>query len=76
MNWDHDDEIGEALADKYPEANYLTIDDAEIIRLVLTLPSFEGPPTPPDRSYLADIRSAWIAVMAGPEDSSPYEGLA
>ncbi len=75
MTWDDYQEIGEALAETYPDANYLTISNEELIRLVLALPDFQGSATP-DARDLSAVSFAWIAAAAGPDDSSPYERVA
>ncbi len=74
MRWEDYQAIGEALAESYPKANYLTISDAELVRLVTSLPEFAGGAEPPGTAVLSAVSFAWIAAAEGPDDSSPYEG--
>ncbi|HIJ38701.1 MAG TPA: Fe-S assembly protein IscX [Rhodospirillaceae bacterium] len=75
MNWDDYEAIGQALAAQFPDANYLTIKDADLILLVRSLPGFSGQATP-DPQAIAAISYAWIAAVEGPDDSSPFENIA
>jgi FeS assembly protein IscX len=76
MTWDDVEAIGEALAEAHPRANYLMISDDELARLVVALPGFVGPATPPDPFVLSAIGAAWVGAVEGPDDSGPYDGLA
>ena len=75
MDWEDYDAIGMALAEAYPDANHLTISEADLVRLVCGLPGFTGG-AQPDRRKLAAVSFAWIAAVEGPDDSSPYESKA
>ncbi|HIJ64275.1 MAG TPA: hypothetical protein HPQ04_16405 [Rhodospirillaceae bacterium] len=72
MDWDDYEAVGLALAETFPTANYVTISEADLVRLVLSLPGFTGT-TQPDRRAVAAVSFAWIAAAEGPNDSSPYE---
>ncbi len=76
MNWDDYQKLGGALLDAYPDANYLTMTDDTLQRLVAALPDFEGGSSRPDAAALAAIRFAWIAAAEGEDDSGPYDGSA
>ena len=76
MTWEDYQAIGEALAETYPRANYMTISGAELVRLVTALPGFAGGAEPPGDTALSAVSFAWIAAAEGPDDSSPYEGAA
>jgi FeS assembly protein IscX len=76
MNWVDYQAIGQALAENYPDANYATISDDALIRLVLALPGFNGPAAPSDPRDVTAIHFAWVAAAEGPDDSSPYESMA
>ncbi len=76
MNWDDYQTLGRALHDAYPDANYLTIADADLQRLVTALPGFDAKPPLPDTSTLTAIRFAWVAAAEGADDSGPYDGSA
>jgi FeS assembly protein IscX len=74
MTWDDYRDIGEALAETYPRANYLTISRPDLVHLVEGLSGFAGVP-PPDELTLSAIAFAWIAAVEGPDDSGPYDSL-
>jgi FeS assembly protein IscX len=76
MTWNDISAIGEALAEVYPQANYLTASDEDLVRWVVSLPGFAGEATPPDPFVLSAIGAAWVAAVEGPDDSGPYDGLA
>ena len=76
MRWEDYQEIGAALADAYPNANYMTVSDAELIGLVTSLPGFEAQGALPDAGLLSAVSFAWIAAVEGPDDVSPHEGAA
>jgi FeS assembly protein IscX len=76
MNWDDYQSLGGALHDAYPDANYLTMTDDALLRLVIALPDFEGGAPSPDAAALAAVRFAWIAAAEGEDDTGPYDGSA
>jgi FeS assembly protein IscX len=76
MNWDDYEAIGEALHQTYPNANHLTIRTDELIALVSRLPGFKGALIPPDPRTLSAVSFAWVAAVAGPDDTGPYDALA
>lgn len=75
MNWDDYQGLGHALHARYPEVNYLTVADGELVRLVTALPDFSAGPVPPDPVSLAAVRFAWVAAAEGDADDGPYDGF-
>lgn len=74
MNWLDYQALGQALLERYPDVNYLTVSDIEIVRLVTALPGFTGSRGQPDAAALAAVRFAWVAAAEGEDDASPFDG--
>jgi FeS assembly protein IscX len=76
MTWDDYQALGEALNEAFPEADYMTISNEDLVKLVLGLPGFSDSPTPPADSVLSAIGFAWVAAAEGADDSGPNEDRA
>jgi FeS assembly protein IscX len=60
MDWDDAEEIGRVLFNTFPDIDPLTIEFAELRRLVLDLDDFEGDPRASNETRLEAIRMAWL----------------
>jgi Fe-S-cluster formation regulator IscX/YfhJ len=75
MRWDDYRAVAEALYAVHPRANYLSLSDADLIRLLAGLPGVDAATSPPpDAVTLAAIRFAWIALAEGEDDTTPFDG--
>lgn len=60
MDWDDAEEIGRVLFNTFPDIDPLTIEFAELRRLVLDLDDFEGDSRASNETRLEAIRMAWL----------------
>ncbi len=60
MDWDDAEEIGRVLFNTFPDIDPLTIEFAELRRLVLDLDDFEGDSRASNETKLEAIRMAWL----------------
>ncbi len=59
FDWDHPEEIGIRLADKYPATDPLTIRFTDLHRWVCELDGFTGDPKLSNEGKLEAIQMAW-----------------
>jgi FeS assembly protein IscX len=59
LRWDDAEDIGIALADKYPELNPLEVRFTDLHRYVTELPTFVDNPQASNESKLEAIQMAW-----------------
>ena len=59
LTWDDPEDIGFALADKYPDQNPLEVRFTDLHRYVIELPKFVGDPKASNESKLEAIQMAW-----------------
>jgi FeS assembly protein IscX len=76
LSWHDIQDIGAALADRFPDENLMTLKTQRVRELVSGLDGFQSNGTEPDDFLLGSIIGAWIHAEEGEDDSSPYEHLA
>ena len=76
LTWQDIQAIGMALAERHPDEPILTLAPERLAQLVAALPGFAAGPSDPDDFTLSAIVTAWITVLEGDDDSSPYDYLA
>jgi len=76
LTWQDIQAIGMALAERHPQESLITLKPERLAELVAELPGFAPGDTGPGDLILSAITTAWITVVEGEEDSSPYEYLA
>lgn len=76
LTWQDIQAIGMALAESHPDEPILTLPPERLADLVADLPGFAAGATRPDDFTLSAIVTAWITVLEGDDDSSPYDYLA
>ena len=59
LHWDDAEDLGIALADKYPEANPLEVRFTDLHRYVTELPTFVDDSNKSNESKLEAIQMAW-----------------
>lgn len=59
LNWDDAEEIGIALAEKYPETNPLEVRFTDLHRYITELPTFRDDPKASNEGKLEAIQMAW-----------------
>jgi len=59
LGWDNAEDLGIALADKYPDVDPLTVRFTDLHRYVTELPTFAGDPKASNESKLEAIQMAW-----------------
>jgi FeS assembly protein IscX len=60
MNWDDTDEIGIALYQAYPEIDPLSVRFTDLLRMILSIPDFEGTAAGSNEGRLEGIQMAWL----------------
>ncbi|NMC45038.1 MAG: Fe-S cluster assembly protein IscX [candidate division Zixibacteria bacterium] len=60
MRWDDYEEIGIALYQAYPEIDPLSVRFTDLLRMVLSLPDFEGTEEGSNEARLEGIQMAWL----------------
>jgi FeS assembly protein IscX len=76
ISWLDIQDIGAALAEKYPAENLMKLKPERIRELVPQLEGFGENGSQPDDFILGAIIGAWIHAEEGEDDSSPFEHLA
>jgi FeS assembly protein IscX len=59
LTWDDAEDLGLALADKFPDQNPLEVRFTDLHRYVVELPTFFGDPKASDEGKLEAIQMAW-----------------
>ncbi len=59
LRWDDAEDLGIALADKYPDANPLEVRFTDLRRYIIELPTFVDDPQKSNESKLEAIQMAW-----------------
>jgi FeS assembly protein IscX len=59
LHWDDAEDIGLALADKFPDTNPLEVRFTELHRWILELPLFKDDPNASTEGKLERIQMAW-----------------
>lgn len=60
MNWDDTDEIGIALYQAYPEIDPLSVRFTDLLRMLMSMPDFEGKAEQSNEGRLEGIQMAWL----------------
>ena len=69
FSWSDRESIARALIETYPTAARLELGMDELQQMVVTLPDFAGPDTPPKQAHLEAILWTWMRL-------SEEEGIA
>ena len=59
LTWDHIDDIGLSLYEKYPETDPLTVRFTDLHQWIVALPDFGDDPTKSSEGKLEAIQMAW-----------------
>ena len=59
FSWDDSEDLGLALADKFPEQNPLEVRFTDLHRMVIELPEFADDPKKSNEGKLEAIQMAW-----------------
>lgn len=59
LRWDDAEDLGIALADKYPDQNPLEVRFTDLLRYITELPTFVDDPTKSNESKLEAVQMAW-----------------
>lgn len=59
LNWDDAEDIGYALADKFPNQNPLEVRFTDLHKMIIELPGFDDDPQGSNESKLEAIQMAW-----------------
>jgi len=59
LHWDDSEDLGLALADKFPETNPLEVRFTDLHRWITQLPNFADDPTASNEGKLERIQMAW-----------------
>lgn len=59
LNWDDAEDIGYALADKFPKQNPLEVRFTDLHKMIIELPGFDDDPQGSNESKLEAIQMAW-----------------
>jgi FeS assembly protein IscX len=59
LTWDSAEDIGIALAEKYPQVDPLTVRFTDLHKYVTGLPEFKGAPVDSNEAKLEAIQMAW-----------------
>ena len=59
LTWDDSEDLGLALADKFPQQNPLEVRFTDLHRMVTELPIFTGDPKASNEGKLEAIQMAW-----------------
>ncbi len=60
FDWDNAEEIGIQLAEKYPEADPLTVRYTDMHKMITSLDGFTGDPKQSNEGKLEAIQMAWL----------------
>jgi FeS assembly protein IscX len=60
MRWDDLEEIGIALYQAYPEIDPFSVRFTDLLRMIMSLPDFEGKDEEASESRLEGIQMAWL----------------
>jgi FeS assembly protein IscX len=60
LGWDDAEDIGIALAERFPDIDPLTVRFTDLHRWVVELPDFEGDPKASSEGKLEAIQMAWL----------------
>ncbi len=59
LHWDDAEDIGLALADKFPQQNPLEVRFTDLHRMIVELPVFAGDPQASSETKLEAVQMAW-----------------
>ncbi len=59
LYWDDAEDIGYALADKFPDKNPLEVRFTDLHKMIVELPGFDDDPKSSNESKLEAIQMAW-----------------
>ncbi|HYD16966.1 MAG TPA: Fe-S cluster assembly protein IscX [Patescibacteria group bacterium] len=62
LSWSDREGIARALIEVYPTAERLKLTHDELLQMVVTLPDFSGPVTPPKPAHLDAILWTWMRL--------------
>lgn len=65
MNWRDAEDIGIALAEKYPDTDPITVRFTDLHRWVIELDDFTDDPTASNEGILEKIQMAWLEEYRG-----------
>lgn len=76
LTWHSFQDIAEALQDKYPETDLLTLDDEKLSSMLVSLPitrHFPPFPTQESKDIFFAVKVAWARLIEGDADYDAHE---
>jgi FeS assembly protein IscX len=64
MNWEDAQDIAEALAEKYPDTDVLSLKFTKLRKMVIELDGFVGDPDDSNEKVLEEIQMAWYDLVS------------